>query len=215
MKKFFFLLKEISRGKSILRAYTNFHLQNLTLIGSTMDIGNGAGGTDAYLPAMNRSGGYVFNSLDLKTGERIDFETDRLPIQDEQYDTVLFLNVMEHIFNYQHIADEVMRITKSTGQLIGYVPFLMWYHPDHSDYFRYTHEALIKIFTAAGATSIKIIPNNCGPFIAASQMYLLSFPIFMRPILFTCSYVLDRLFFVFRNEDQTRYKLGYVFVCTK
>lgn len=215
MKKYWFLVQEIARGKSILRAYMNFHLRALTLAGDTIDIGGGAAGTDAYLPVMHKSADYSFHSLDLKIGSTIDFEKDPLPIETDRYDTVLFLNVMEHIYNFQHIANEVMRITKSDGQLIGYVPFLMWYHPDHSDFFRYTHEALRKIFSTAGATEVTITPNNCGPFIAGAQMYLLSFPRLARPVLFTLAYLLDELFFLFRDHTKTRYKLGYIFVGTK
>ena len=90
MTKYWFLVREIARGKSILRAYMNFHLQALTLTGETIDVGGGAGGTDSYLPPMPKSGDYVYHHLDLKSGSTIDFETDELPVESGKYDTVYF-----------------------------------------------------------------------------------------------------------------------------
>ncbi len=149
MKKYLFVLKEIWRGKSILRAASNFQLRDIELKGKTIDIGGGRG--EKYVSFIKRSTDVEFQTFDLKNGDFVDFEKDQLPAEDNTYDSVLFLNVMEHIFNHQHIANEVMRITKPGGQMIGFVPFLMWYHPDHKDFFRYTHEAIEIICERAGA----------------------------------------------------------------
>ncbi len=213
MSKYFFLLKEIWKGKSVLRAYFNYSLLSVELKGRTIDIGGGHG--EEYVSFVKRSDDVKFETFDLKSGQVTDFEKDSLPAQDGSYDTVLFLNVMEHIFNYQHIANEVMRITKSGGQLIGYVPFLMWYHPDHKDYFRYTHEALEIIYKKANAKDVEIIPDYCGPFIAASHMMIRSTPRIVRPIIFTINYFLDEIFFFLKKTRKTRFVLGYLFVCKK
>ncbi len=213
MKDFLFLLKEVSYGKSILRSYLNLHLLNFELKGKTIDIGGGRG--EGYVSFVKRSEDTQFETFDLKNGQFIDFEKEDLPAANNTYDTVLFLNVMEHIYNYQHIANEVVRIIKPGGSLIGYVPFLMWYHPDHRDFFRYTHEALEKILGTAKATQVKIIPNYCGPFIAATQMVILVFPRIIRPVIFTPAYFLDALYFWMRGKKESRYVLGYLFVCSK
>jgi SAM-dependent methyltransferase len=189
MKKFKFIFREINKGKSLIRSYLNYHLQSLEIKGKTIDIGGGSG--EGYISFMKRLEDVEFQTFDLKVGNSVDFEKDQLPAEDGTYDTVLFLNVMEHIFNHQHIANEVMRITKTDGVVIGYVPFLMWYHPDHRDFFRYTHEAIEIIFKKAGAQNIEIVPNYCGPFIAAAQMMLLSLPKFIRPFFFTMFYFLE------------------------
>jgi SAM-dependent methyltransferase len=213
MKKLAFLTKEVSKGKSILRSFLNYDLKDYELKGKTIDIGGGK--NSDYIAFMKRSLDIDFLSFDIKAGASIDFEKDSLPSQNDTFDTVLFLNVMEHIFNHQHIANEVMRITKPGGQMLGYVPFLMWYHPDHKDFFRYTHEALEIIFQRAGAKSVQIIPNYCGPFIAAAQMAILSFPKIFRPFIFICSYILDEIFFAIKRTRNSRYILGYLFLCKK
>jgi len=213
VKKFLFVLKEILQGKSILRSYLDFSLLNIELRGRTIDVGGGSG--EGYVSFVKRAEGTVFETFDIKNGNFVDFEKDQLPAADNTYDTVLFLNVMEHIFNHQHIANEVVRITKPGGQLVGYVPFLIWYHPDHKDFFRYTHEALQIILERTGATQIEIIPDYAGPFIAATQMALLSIPRLLRPFLFIPAYILDEAFFFLKKTKESRFILGYLFLVHK
>jgi hypothetical protein len=122
---------------------------------------------------------------------------------------------MEHIFNHQHLANEVVRITKPGGKVIGFVPFLMWYHPDHHDYYRYTHEALEKIFAAAGASKIQIESIAYGPFTAAAQMITQSFPAVLAPAVFTLFYALDSLYLVLRPKRGKNFALGYFFILQK
>jgi SAM-dependent methyltransferase len=212
-KDYLFYCSEIFKGKSVLRAFLNNRLAKETIKGDTIDIGGGGG--DSYISFVNRSEDVTFQTFDLKVGSSIDFEKDNLPALNGTYDTVLFLNVMEHIFNYQHIADEVVRITKPGGQLIGFVPFLMWYHPDHRDFFRYTHEALQIIFEKTGATNIKIDVISKGPFIAGAQMILLVFPKILRVPIFTVAYFLDTVYLKLRTGNINRYALGYFFVIDK
>ena len=210
---FKYLCSEIWKGKSVVRAFYNERLRHDTLSGKVIDIGGGKNAD--YLSFMSRSEDSTFETFDKKAGNEIDFEVDRLPADDEAYDTVLFLNVMEHIYNYQHIMSEVLRITKSGGTLIGIVPFLMWYHPDPSDYFRYTHEALEKIFTECGVKKFTIEGLARGPFAAASQMIIQSIPHITRVPIFAFFYGLDSIFLSLRPNNGSRYVLGYYFKIQK
>ena len=209
MKRLLFLCRQIWGGNSVLRAFLNYRLSQENLSGKTIDIGGGKDGE--YISFMRRNSDVIFHTFDLKAGAVIDFENDRLPVGNAEYDTVLFLNVMEHIFNYQHIANEVVRITKKDGQLIGFVPFLMWYHQDPHDFFRYTDEALEKIFKVAGAGNVIVESVSSGPFIAACHMVLLSVPRLLRVPLFLLSLALDGLYVWARSSSVSRYALGYYF----
>lgn len=208
-----FLCSEISKNKSVIRAFLNLRLSNEYLKGKTIDVGGGGG--DSYISFVKRDKDVTFETFDLKVGKQVDFEKDPLPARDATYDTVVFLNVMEHIFNYQHIANEVVRILKPGGKLIGFVPFLMWYHPDHKDFFRYTHEALQIIFDKTGASKVTIEPIARGPFAAASHMTLLSYPRFMRVLIFSLSYFMDSLYLALRKNNSSKYMLGYMFIVDK
>ena len=214
-KEFKFYCSEIWKGKSVLRAFLNWRLKEDELCGKTIDIGGGKNAD--YISFMNTSEGFELTTFDIKAGQKdIDFEKDALPADDGLYDTVLFLNVMEHIFNYQHIANEVVRIVKpGGGQLIGFVPFLMWYHPDHRDFFRYTHEAIDNILQSTGVTDVQIEVVGKGPFIAAAHMILLSFPRVMRVPLFVGLYFLDKIYKKLKKENARLYALGYYFKVQK
>ncbi len=212
--RFLFICKEIWKGKSIIRSYLNYRLRNEVLRGRTIDIGGGK--SSDYISFMKREDNVRFETFDIKVGNKaVDFEKDMLPALDGAYDTVLFLNVLEHIFNYQHIANEVVRITKREGQLIGFVPFLMWYHPDHHDYFRYTHEALSIIFSKASDRSVIVEPIAHGPFIASTQMVSQLLPRPIAVLLFVMNYFLDTIYLRLRPKNTNRYLLGYVFSVRK
>lgn len=213
MSDFAFLIKEIWGGQSVTRSFLDLRLKKETLTGTVMDIGGGK--NSDYVTFMPRADGVRFTNFDIKNGASVDFEKDNLPLESDSCDTVLFLNVMEHIFNYQHIANEVVRITRPDGRLIGFVPFLMWYHADHRDFFRYTHEALEIIFTNAGAKKITIESISFGPFAASAQMVLFSVPRVLRVPIFSLAYLLDSLFLILRPQHGKRYALGYYFVLTK
>ncbi len=215
-KEYLFLCGEIFSGKSVLRSLLNFHLKTITIKGKTIDIGGGK--NSDYISFMKRERGVSFETFDIKAGQKeVNFETDALPSANDNYDTVIFLNVLEHIFNHQHIANEVVRIVKPGGQLIGFVPFLMWYHPDHRDYFRYTHEALQIILEKTGVKNINIQPVVRGPFLASLHIRLYSFPKIIRPILFTFSYLLDKLYVKLKVKkgENSRYIIGYIFLLEK
>lgn len=147
-----------------------------------LDVG---GGNDLkYLSFLSLNEKVRIVNFDLKSGAKVDFESDRLPHDSNSIDIVLFLNVMEHIYNYNNILSEVIRVTKPGGKVVGFVPFLMWYHPDHKDYFRYTKDALEKILGDHNARSIEVEFIGRGPFIASAHMMLQSFPTLIRPIIY-------------------------------
>jgi SAM-dependent methyltransferase len=200
-------------GHSVLRAFLNYRLSTEVLQGNVIDIGGGK--NEDYISFMKRADNVCFINFDIKAGAHVDFEKDKLPNDDSSFDTVLFLNVMEHIFNYQHIADEVVRVTRSGGQLIGFVPFLMWYHPDHSDYFRYTHESLEKIFNHSSISQINIEPIGAGPFVASSHMFIQFMPRILRPLLFTVFFLTDKVYLSLKKEKRVTHQLGYLFVIKK
>lgn len=210
---FIYLSREIWKGESLTRAMLNMRLSHEKMQGNTIDIGGGK--NNEYLSFMPRDEGVRVETLDMKLGMMVDFEKDRLPAHDGEYNTVLFLNVLEHIYNYRHIMSEVIRITKTGGRIIGFVPFLMWYHPDHSDYFRYTHEALEKIFNECGVKKFTIEGIARGPFTAAAQMITQSVPSILRVPIFTFFYTLDSIFLWLRPRNGEKYVLGYYFMIEK
>lgn len=210
------LLKQIARKKSLLRSLMNIEATNYTISGKVLDLG---GGSDlakfTYYSFLKKEEGTEVLNLDLKSGKRIDFEKDNLPYGDESVDQVLAFNLLEHIYNYRHLTSEATRVLKTGKTFIGFVPFLINYHPDPNDYFRYTKEALHNIFTEAGFKEIKIKAVGIGPLAVNFNVLSPFLPVFIRCLIFPFYYFADKIILKLRPYMTDRYPLGYFFELRK
>lgn len=69
---------------------------------------------------------------------------DSLPFNDEEFDTILCTNVMEHVFESKKAFGELTRVLKSGGNLILSIPFLYPAHEIPYDFYRYTNFGIKK-----------------------------------------------------------------------
>jgi SAM-dependent methyltransferase len=225
MSNIIFLLKEIAKGKSMARALFNRSLSVFSISGDVLDVGGGKhqdyldfikGGREARVRAVDLEvKGGIQGQEKRQNAGRIDFEKDPLPCLNGTIDHTLAFNVLEHIFNHQFLVGEMYRIIKPGGTLIGFVPFLVNYHPDPHDYFRYTKEALRKILLKGGFKDIEVKEIGRGPFAVNYNTIMLSFPKCIRVIIFPCYYLLDSIFLLIRPHIGVRYPLGYLFYAKK
>lgn len=65
--------------------------------------------------------------------------------EDNQFDTILLADVLEHIYEPKQLLSELSRILKPNGRLMVFVPFYYWVHSEPYDYQRYTEFALKKM----------------------------------------------------------------------
>ena len=181
--------------------------------GTVADIGDGKNAN--YLKFVPRQEGTMILTIDeVSNSTRIDLETDRLPFDNNSMDITLMLNLLEHIFNHRYVLSEARRITKANGKLIGYVPFLVRYHPHPHDYFRYTKEALTKLLEETGWEEIEVRECGSGPFYVFFQTFMLFMPKIIRLIIWPFIYALNSLYLKLRPHAYDRYPLGYIF-CAK
>ena len=149
-------------------------------------------------------------------GKKIDLEKDFLPYQTESVDTVLLFNVLEHLYNYSLVLFEIRRVLNHGGTLIGVVPFLVAYHPDPRDYWRFTRESLEKIFATAGFSNIQIKPFGHGPFSAAFSQIEVILPRLLKIILLPEVLLCDRIVIALRSKmNCDKFTLGLFFVVAK
>jgi SAM-dependent methyltransferase len=213
MPSFITIFRGLANGKSLLRIYLNHRLLDAPLEGRVLDIGRGGDGT--YLDFLPARPGRTIEPVDPKIGSAIDFERDTFPYADDTFDGVLLLNVLEHVYAYGHLLGEARRLLKPGAPLVGFTPFLIRYHPDPHDFFRYTDEALARMLKDAGFTDAKVSPVGAGPFLAALNIFVISIPHILRGPFAFVAWGLDRVFLRLRPKAVRIYPMGYYFVARK
>lgn len=83
---------------------------------------------------------------DIKNKPHIGGDIQRLPFKKESIDVILCSAVLEHIPEPHEAVNEMYRVLKCGGSLLGYVPFLYPYHASPSDYYRFTEEGIKFLF---------------------------------------------------------------------
>lgn len=210
---FIAIVKEIFKGKTLIRTLMNLELKNYTLSGQVLDIGGG--NNPSYLRFFKKTDDLQFTSIDLAADKKIDLENESLPYEANSADQILLFNILEHIYNHKFLVNEAFRVLKTTGQVIGFVPFLVNYHPDPHDYFRYTQESLERIFNEAGFSNIKIKSIGGGPWFIGYDIVMSYFPRILRLLVWPVYWLLDKIFLLIRPALAQKFVLGYFFTLEK
>jgi SAM-dependent methyltransferase len=69
-------------------------------------------------------------------------------IKDNAFDTILLFEVLEHIFYPHRAIQEIYRILRPGGICLLSTRFIFQYHPSPNDYFRFSRDALERLFGA-------------------------------------------------------------------
>jgi len=102
--------------------------------------------------------------------EHLDYEVDltkTLPFRDEQFDTIILSDVLEHIPVPEHLWMEMARILRRNGNIILSVPFYYWLHEQPHDYYRYTEFALRRFVEISGLRLVRMEVLGGAPEIMA------------------------------------------------
>ena len=147
-----------------------------------------------------------------------------LPIAGESFDHVLFINVLEHIFEYRALLREAVRVLKPEGSIVVVAPFLFPIHPSPKDYHRFTADTLHKEIEILGLKEISVTALGTGVF---SVRYLLLDRLLPRTFRFInfytfryVAYGLDALFgdiahMLGKNYSREDYALSHCVVARK
>ena len=114
------------------------------IFGKTLDLG--AGSSKYRNIIEKRTSEYV--TFDMIKKEGIDVVGDilNLSFKDESFDTVISTQVLEHVEKPWIMVKEIQRILRKDGICILTAPFLVPYHADPCDYFRYTKKGIESLF---------------------------------------------------------------------
>jgi ubiquinone/menaquinone biosynthesis C-methylase UbiE len=106
----------------------------------------GAGGEVKRILLKNR---IVFKELDIDKKRNPDYVGDIMNMNifdDNTFDVIVCAEVLEHVKNPFVAVNEIMRVLKPGGVLIGSTPFIFPIHDEPNDYFRYTRYGILNLF---------------------------------------------------------------------
>lgn len=153
----------------------------------------------------------VYIGLDLDIGAKPTIVGDvrKIPLKDKSIDTILCVSLLEHVFEYGEVLDEIKRVIKNDGIVEIQVPFLWFYHAYPNDYFRFSHSALEKLFREKGFRVAVDYKYTSGFFMVSSKIFEDGSHrfnnLFLKYILRCISIILMKLRFldkyIIENED--------------
>lgn len=188
------------RTYSILRTKEDEVVSSLRLTGHVIDLGGHRGSsyfsrlvTETPVEVANFDDGESRHHKNSSGADHFFDLEKNFPLPDETYNAVLCLNVLEHIYNHKNLLSESYRILKPQGAMYLSVPFFFNIHGSPNDYFRYTKEALRRLFSDAGFRDIDIVTLGDGPASAIFQTFGGNFPTFtLKLFLMRVAISLDR-----------------------
>jgi SAM-dependent methyltransferase len=84
-----------------------------------------------------------------------------LPVEDASFDVVLCNQVLEHCDSPMRAVAELRRATAPGGRVLASTHGVMAYHPAPTDYWRWTHAGLEKLFAENGNwASVRVTPAS-------------------------------------------------------
>lgn len=132
--------------------------------GLVLDVGSADGHMRHWLNHCNYIGLDYPVTVREMYGTRPDVFADgaALPFVDGCIDTVLLLEVMEHVRDAHAVLNEITRVLKPGGVLLLSIPFLYPLHDAPHDYRRYTAPGLEDAVRRAGMDGEPAVPRTQG-----------------------------------------------------
>ena len=112
----------------------------------------GSGESDLHSGVIN---------LDVDPSDHTDCVGDALvlPFESDTFQLVLSQETMEHVADPFQAVREMGRVLKTDGVLYLQVPFVLGYHPDPEDYWRFTHSGVRRLIEQAGLQCERVEPS--------------------------------------------------------
>ena len=86
---------------------------------------------------------------------------EALPVEDGTFDVVLCNQVLEHCDDPAQAVRELRRVTAPRGRVLASTHGVMPYHPSPTDYWRWTHAGLEKLFVEGDSwASVRVTPAS-------------------------------------------------------
>ena len=219
LKKILNLIYLNFKGYSLMRAFQIIECKNISLKGKSIEFGAYKNHKKNFSNFFKGKSSFKYSNVynDNKDNYiKLDL-TKKLKLGSNRFHNVIIFNVLEHVHEINIPFNEIKRILKSKGLLIGSTPFLYQVHGAPNDYFRFTkefyHKKLSKKFK-----NIKVIPLGYGPFVSCFGLinsYLRFLP-FIKEMILIISIILDFIIQIFvKTNLKEIYPIGFFFIIRK
>jgi SAM-dependent methyltransferase len=134
--------------------------------GKLLDLGCG------YVPLFDAYRQYITENIcgdwenSFHKNEYLDIQCDltkKLPFADNEFDTIILSDVLEHIPEPKFLLTEIKRILRQDGVVLMSIPYFYWLHETPHDYYRYT-EFVLKKFMEELQLELLILEPTGGAF---------------------------------------------------
>lgn len=157
--------------------------------------------------------------------EYLDAECDltkALPFPDDEFDTIILSDVLEHIPQPDLLWHEMSRIIKKDGIAFINVPYYYWLHEIPFDYYRYTEFALRRFADLNDFAIVLLKPIGGSPEIMADILakHLQPLPLIGKILsggiqTMTMAFINTRLGKKISGKTGTTFPLGYFLIARK
>lgn len=148
---------------SLLRREEYKRLSKLSLNGAILDIGGSR--KSGYHELIQGNHTFVVGNIDAAYGADVIFDAEQAwPYADQHFEGVLFVNVLEHLYDHRFALAEAQRVLTPGGKIAGVVPFMFNVHGSPNDFFRYTRTSLERLLTDSGFTEVAVEELGTGAF---------------------------------------------------
>jgi len=112
--------------------------------GKTLDLGAGSAKYRSII--KEKTSEYIAFDMVKKEGVDVVGDVLDLSFENESFNTVISTQVLEHVEKPWIMVKEIQRVLKKDGICFLTAPFLVPYHADPCDYFRYTINGMKSLF---------------------------------------------------------------------
>ncbi len=202
---------------SIIRDGEYKKLKTISVDGLILDLGGNF--NSEYHDIIK--GNHTFTSVNISAQYGCDMVFDiqkSFPVEDEKFDAVICMNVLEHVYKFNNVIEETFRVLRHGGSFIFAVPFMHHIHGSPDDYFRYTRSAIEEMLKENKFENIEIEEIGLGLFSVFYQSASGMFPSFLKGFFKNLAVFIDSIFFKISKRYQNvskRIPLGYFVVARK
>ena len=115
-----------------------------SLTGTILELGSGD--KDFTKNLAKNCSEFIKSDFEPLSPDVIKIDATNIDLPDNSVDCVITVSMLEHIYDYQKVVDEIHRVLKPGGKVICATPFILAYHPSVEDFFRFSPAAYKTIF---------------------------------------------------------------------